>query len=126
MDSFQEIITGLNTWLVCLGAGAVLWLIRQVTPESIENKEWFSKILRVSPMIIGALLALIPDLRPVASSWVTSMIVGFIMGSIAQSVYDTLRDFAPKWLKRILGARAKRIAADAEIGLNSGGVRGED
>jgi len=111
MDAVEEILKNLNTWIVCLLTGAVLWGIQQVVPASLVKKTWWKKILKVAPLLVGALLAIVPDLRPVPESLVHSAAVGFIFGSIAQSVYDLLREYGPSKLKALLGARAKRTAA---------------
>jgi len=69
--------------------------------------------MRVAPLFVGGLLALIPDFRPVPDSMPHSVAVGFISGSFAQSAYDLIRDNVPEKLKAILGSRAKR--RDTEV-----------
>jgi drug/metabolite transporter (DMT)-like permease len=108
MEAVEQILWNQNTWVVCLLTGALLWAVRQITPPKLEKSTYWKKILRVIPLFLAAGLATIPDLRPVANSWVHSAGVGFIAGSFSQSIYDTLRDVAPKRFKATLGARAKR------------------
>ncbi len=108
MEAVEQILANINTWLVCLCTGALLWGLRQVTPEKLEKKAWWKKIMKSAPLLVGALLALIPGLRPAPESLIHSAAVGFLMGSISQSTYDLIREYGPKKLRVLLGARAKR------------------
>ncbi|MCP4569030.1 MAG: hypothetical protein GY841_15760 [FCB group bacterium] len=107
-SSIVQIFTSLNTWLVCLATGTLLWAVQQIVSESFVNKAWWKKIMKISPLVVGALLALIPDLNPVSGNLTHSAIVGFIVGSLAQSAYDLLREYGPDRMRQLLGARAKR------------------
>lgn len=109
METVEQIFTSLNTWLLCLLTGALLWVVQQVIPATLSEKAWWKNLMKVAPLLVGAMLALIPDLRPVPGSLVQSATVGFLMGSIAQSTYDVIRGYGPDRLRAILGARSKRI-----------------
>ena len=114
LSTIGDIANNLNTWLVCFATGALLWMIQQVAPESFVTKAWWKKVLKIAPMLVGALLALIPNLNPVPGNITHSVVVGFIVGSMAQSAYDLLREYGPKKLKALLGARAKRGNGNGE------------
>lgn len=116
MEAVEQILMNQNTWVVCLLTGALLWVLRQLTPPSLEKSVYWKKVLRVIPLFLAAGLAAIPDLRPVPGSWVHSAGVGFIAGSFSQSIYDSLRDFAPKRFRALLGARAKRKEFPSPVG----------
>lgn len=109
MEAVEQVLMNQNTWIVCLLTGALLWAVRQLTPPKLEKSAYWKKILRVVPLFLAAGLATIPDLRPIPTSWVHSASVGFIAGSFSQSIYDSLRDFAPQRFKVLLGSRAKRV-----------------
>lgn len=109
MQDVVAIFTSLNTWIVCFLTGALIWVIRQFTTEAVETSTWWKKVLRIAPLIIGSLVATIPSLMPVTDSIVQSAAVGFIAGSFSQSAYDAIRDYAPSAIKKLLGARSKRI-----------------
>jgi len=109
MESLEAIAQNLNTWLVLLFTGAFVWAVQQVAPAQWVEAPWWKKIMKVIPLLVGALIALIPHLQPVPDNLVHCAAVGFILGTMAQSAYRLLREFGPQKMKAFLGARAKRV-----------------
>ena len=50
----QQILTGLNFWLIVIFTGALVWLVRQTIPAKYEKRNWFRVLLKVVPVLIGA------------------------------------------------------------------------
>lgn len=110
MDVFESVISNLNTWLVVLGVGVIVWGVRQVLPAAVEETRLWKVLLRVVPMGLGAALALIPGLRPIPENMTQSAVIGLIGGSFSQSAYDLLRELVGDKLKAMMGSRAKRLS----------------
>ena len=110
MDVFESVISNLNTWLVMLGVGVIVWGVRQVLPASIEETRIWKVLLRVVPLGLGAALALIPGLRPIPENLTQSAAIGLIGGSFSQSAYDFLRELMGSKMKSMMGSRAKRLS----------------
>ena len=107
----SEILMGMNFWLVVLFTGAVVWIIRQMTPDKMEGATWFKAILKLSPALIGAGVACIPGVR-ITDDITQSLITGFIGGTFSQTAYGFLRQIAPEKIKAVLGSRADRKNGD--------------
>jgi hypothetical protein len=110
MDVFEIVISNLNTWLVVLGVGVIVWAIRQVLPAKVESGYIWKTLLRIIPMVLGAGLALIPGLRPMEDNMMQSAVIGLIGGSFSQSLYDLLRQLVGTRLKAMMGSRAERLS----------------
>jgi len=110
MDVFEIVISNLNTWLVVLGVGVIVWAIRQVLPAKVEDGHVWKTLLRIIPMALGAGLALIPGLRPMEGNMMQSAVIGLIGGSFSQSLYDLLRQLVGTRLKAMMGSRAERLS----------------
>lgn len=110
MDVFEIVISNLNTWLVVLGVGVIVWAIRQVLPARVEDGHVWKTLLRIIPMALGAGLALIPGLRPMENNMMQSAVIGLIGGSFSQSLYDLLRQLVGTRLKALMGSRAERLS----------------
>jgi hypothetical protein len=108
MHGLEAIYENLSTWIVLLLTGAIVWMAQQVAPAAWVKATWWQKVMKVSPLILGALLALVPPLNPVPGNLVHSVAVGFILGTMAQSAYGLLRTYGPEKFRALLGARAKR------------------
>lgn len=103
----QEIITGLNFWLIVIFTGALVWVVRQIVPAHLEKTKWFRALLKVVPVLVGAGMACIPALRPVQDV-AQSMLIGFVGGTFSQSAYGILRSLAPEKIKAILGGKTQK------------------
>lgn len=96
-----------NLLLIILATGLVVWIVRQILPDAIEETRLWQVLLKVVPVGIGALVALIPGVRPV-DNLVQSIFLGMIGGSFAQGAYGFLRAVAPEKAKALLGSRSQR------------------
>lgn len=108
MDVFEAVVSNLNTWLVVLVVGVVVWAVRQILPAAIEESRLWKVLLRVIPILLGAGVAAIPGLRPVEANIAQSMVIGMIGGSFSQSVYDLLKTLVSERMRKLMGSRAKR------------------
>jgi hypothetical protein len=108
MKGVIEVLSTPNIWLISLAVGVIVWVLRQVLPEEIEDNKVWKILLRVGPLVLGALLAVIPDIRPVPESWVASCLWGLLAGSVSQSAYSTLRSVAPEKIRALLGSKQER------------------
>jgi hypothetical protein len=107
MNIYDTVICNLNTWLVMLGAGVVVWAIRQVFTRFEGTKVW-RVALRVLPIGLGALIALIPGLRPMPENLAQSSMIGIIGGSFGTTAYELLRELAPENIRLALGSKYRR------------------
>jgi len=105
-----DILMSLNFWLVVLFTGALIWIVRQVTPDNVENSKAWQVILKAVPALIGAGLACLPQLQPVADNVVQSMLVGFIGGTFSQTAYGLLRELAPEKIRGFMGSKSERTS----------------
>jgi hypothetical protein len=108
MDVVGTIFDNLNTWLVVLITGVIVWAARQILPYRIERTKLWKKILRVAPILIGAGIAMIPGLRPIEGSLVQSAAVGLIGGSFSQWTYSLARELVGEKMKAAMGSKASR------------------
>lgn len=109
MNVIENIFGNLNTYLVLFLAGLAVWIIRQAMPDHVEGTKVWRIILRILPIILGGLIAIIPGLRPMPENLQQSVAVGLIAGSFATSTYELLREIVGKRLKAALGSRTKRL-----------------
>ena len=109
MNVIEAVVYNLNTWLVMLGAGVVVWAIRQVFTKFEGTKVW-RLVLRVLPIGLGALIALIPGLRPMPENLAQSSMIGIIGGSFGTTAYELLRELAPEKIRLALGSKARRTS----------------
>jgi len=103
-----DTIFNTNTLLMMLVTGVIVWVVRQVLPDTVEGTKVWRTVLRVAPVGIGAAVALIPGLRPIQDSLVQSAAIGLIGGSFAQTVYDVVREGAGSKIKAMMGSRVRR------------------
>jgi hypothetical protein len=108
MDIFEQIFLNVNTWLVVLATGAVVWAIRQVIPEKVNTSKVWRLVIRLAPVLLGGVLAAIPGIRPlpIVSQ---SIMVGVIGGSFSSTIYEIAREAVPRRFKNMMGARATRM-----------------
>ena len=104
MGVLSEVLENLNTWIVVLATGVIVYTIRTILPKKITSRHSFGVAIRIIPLFIGAGLALIPGLRPFPQDLVESGAIGFISGSMASQVYSIIR--------RIMVARISGKAED--------------
>lgn len=109
MDVIEGILSNLNTWLVMFIVGIVVWVVRQVLPEEMENARLWKVLLRVVPVLLGAGVALIPGLQPMPENLAQSAAIGMIGGSFAQTAYGLLREIVGERMRAKLGSRSKRL-----------------
>lgn len=108
IDVLEDVLKNLNTWLVVLIVGVVMWITRQIMPDKIEATKLWSILLRIIPLVLGIAIALIPGLRPVEGNLAQSGAIGFIGGSFAQSVYGLIRSVVNARMKAMIGSRQER------------------
>jgi hypothetical protein len=104
----ENILGNLNTWLIVLETGLIMWMIRQVMPDSIENSKIWKIFLRLIPMAIGIILSIIPGLRPFPDNVAQSCGIGFIGGSLSQSVYDFFKSLLSDRMRKIISSKGNR------------------
>lgn len=109
MNVIENVFSNLNTYLVLFLAGLAVWIIRQAMPDHVEGTKVWRVVLRILPILLGGLIAIIPGLRPMPENLQQSIAIGLIAGSFATSTYELLRELVSKKLKAALGSRAKRI-----------------
>lgn len=116
MDIFEEIFQNINTWLVVLATGAIVWIFRQAVPEKVNDSKGWRLLVRAAPILVGAALAAIPGLRPlpVVSQ---SVMVGIIGGSFSTVIYEIAREAIPTRFRNMLGSRSRRLK---ELGKKDG------
>lgn len=103
-----DTLLSLNTLLIVLSSGTLIWIVRQVLPSHIEKSKAWKVILRILPVFVGAGLATIPQMRPL-DNWVQSIFLGGIAGSVASTTYGFLREALGARVKMILGSKASRM-----------------
>lgn len=108
MKDVIGILSGVNIWLISLAVGVIVWGVRQVLSEGVEDHRMWKVLLRVGPMLLGALLAVIPDIRPQPDSWVASSLWGLLAGSVSQTAYSALRSMVPEKIKALMGSKSAR------------------
>jgi RsiW-degrading membrane proteinase PrsW (M82 family) len=101
----------LNTMILVLSTGTVLWTVRQILPDKVENAKAWKIILRIAPVFLGVGLALIPQLRPMENI-VQSAFVGGIAGSLSSTLYGFIREALGEKVKALLGSKASRQQSD--------------
>lgn len=106
MDVYEAIIN-LNTVLIVLGTGVCVWVIRQIIPDHIEGTKFWRVFLRVLPVFIGVVLALIPGIIPM-KELSQSIIMGAVAGSLSSSTYEILRELVGQRLRERLGSPQER------------------
>lgn len=106
MDVYEAIVN-LNTVLILLGTGVLVWIIRQIMPNKIEETQVWRVILRILPVFIGAGLALIPGIRPL-DNLAQSAIVGAVAGSLSASTYEVLRELMGEKIRMLMGSPQQR------------------
>ena len=114
LDIFEDVLKNLNTWLVVLATGVVVWVIRQVIPDKIEKAKIWKILLRIIPIGIGVGIALIPGLRPIPENLAQSGAIGFIGGSMSQSVYDLFKTLLTSRARAVFASKAGRNEARNE------------
>jgi len=102
-----DVIVNTNTILILLGVGTIIWVIRQVLPDRIENHKVWKVILRVLPICLGSGLAMIPTLSPMKEV-VQNALVGGVAGSFSASAYEIARELFGERVKLLLGSKATR------------------
>jgi hypothetical protein len=105
--SIVDAIVNLNTVLVLFGTGLVIWVIRQIMPDHIEQTKVWRVVLRVLPVLIGAGIALIPGIRPL-DGMVQAAIVGGVAGSLSSTTYELAREAFGNRVKAMLGSPQNR------------------
>lgn len=111
MDIINEVFLNLNTWLVMLVTGVVVWAVRQVVSQKIEEHRIWKVLLRIVPVGLGAGIALIPGLRPIADNIAQSAAVGLIGGSFSTTAYDVIRESISSRMRLAIGSKAARVKA---------------
>jgi len=109
---WDQLVT-LNAILVLLGAGLGVWLVRQIVPDKIEETKVWRVILRVLPVILGGLLALIPGLHPMGDT-AQSVVVGAVVGGLSSNLYEVIREMFGERIKGWLGSPQARKRMNEE------------
>lgn len=112
--SVVDAIVNQNTVLILLGVGTIIWLIRQILPDKIENTKQWKAILRILPVFLGVGLAMIPQLSPMKET-AQNAIVGLVAGSLSATTYGIIRQTFGDRIKMLMGSKASRNAAKASL-----------
>lgn len=104
MNLIESIFANLNLWLVMLAAGVAVYVIRLLTPDKVEEKQWFRFLVTILPLVLGAGLAMIPGLRPF-DSLAQCAAGGVIGGSFASKVYEMFAKIMSKKIRHKLQGR---------------------
>ena len=107
MDIQLEGLDVKNAIYIILGTGMLIWLLRRVLPQRIEEMRIWEIILEILPVVIAACLALIPALAP-ESSWEASVVIGGVGGSVSGISYRVVRKIVPDNISKFLGSRKSR------------------
>lgn len=102
-----DVLININTVLVLFSVGTLIWILRQILPDHIENHKVWKVVLRLLPVSLGVGIAMIPQLRPMADM-VQSAVIGGIAGSLSSSLYGVLREALGDKIKLLLGSKASR------------------
>jgi hypothetical protein len=105
-----DAIVNLNTVLIVLGTGLLVWIVRQILPDPIEEAKLWKTLLRVLPIGIGMGLAMIPGLKP-AEVVAHNLIIGGVAGSLAANLYGLMMKILGERVKAFLGSAASRKKA---------------
>jgi len=106
MNLFSDVFMNLNTWLVMILAGVLVWVIRQSLPTKINKNKVWRIIVRILPILAGGLIAIIPGLRPIADNLAQSIAIGLIGGSFGTTAYEILRESVPAKIRGKLGVKS--------------------
>lgn len=109
-----DAIVNSNTILVVLAVGLIIWIIRQILPDRIENHKVWKVVLRFLPIALGAGVAMIPGLRPM-ETMIQCFVLGAVAGSLSSSLYGILREALGEKMKLLLGSRATRKASATDV-----------
>jgi len=102
-----DAVVNLNTLLILLGTGVAIWIIRLFIPDAVEETKVWKVVLKILPIIIGALIALIPGLKP-TEVIAQCAIIGAISGSLSANVYGVLREAMGEKIKALIGSPQER------------------
>jgi len=118
--SVYEAIVNVNTVLILLGTGLIIWIIRQAVPDEIEAKKVWRIILRFLPIAVGAGLALIPGIKPMENIS-QSVIIGAVTGSLSSSTYEIVRELMGEKIKVLMGSPQQRKRQSIVPSIRKGG-----
>lgn len=92
--------------MAAIGAAinGLVWLVDKFVPAEHHEKEWYRAVKTVLPVVIGALVGLVPDLFA-ADHWIDRMILGSMLGASASTTRNGVR--------RVSAHRQERRAARA-------------
>lgn len=108
MDLIESIFMNLNLWLVVLAAGVLVFIVRKVTPDDIEEMSWFRLMVTILPLVLGACLAMIPGLRPF-DELAQCAAAGVIGGSFASKAYDAFAKVVGKRFRHKFQGRSAPV-----------------
>lgn len=100
-------ILSTNTVLILLAVGTIIWVVRQIIPEKVENHKVWKAMLPIIPIAIGITISIIPQLRPM-DTLSQSIVLGGVAGSLSSTVYDFARESLGERMRAILGSPKKR------------------
>lgn len=100
-------LVNLNTVLLLLASGLIVWIVRQIIPDRIEKMKVWRIVLRILPVALGAGLACVPQLRPM-SSLPQSLVIGGVAGSFSSTLYEVVREALGEKIKAVLGSPQSR------------------
>jgi hypothetical protein len=107
MDVLDAIVN-INTVLILLAVGTIVWVVRQIMPDHVESTKLWRVVLRILPVGVGMGIAMIPQLRPMADNLAQSAIVGGVAGSFSSTLYEVIREALGTRIKAILGSPQNR------------------
>jgi hypothetical protein len=108
MKGVIDILSGANIWLISLAVGVIVWTVRQVISNGVEETRLWRLLLKVGPLVLGGLLAVIPAIQPQPDNWVASCLWGVLAGSVSQTAYSALRSVVPEKIRALMGSKAQR------------------
>lgn len=114
-----DAILSINTLLIMLGTGVIVWVLRQVLPDRIQKSKVWKTALAILPVGIGAGLAVAPGIGPFSSN-VHNLIIGAVAGSLSSNTYDLVRGMLGDRMRLLLGSKAARNDDQAEKEGNAG------
>ena len=92
-----------NSILILFATGLIVWMIRQVIPDHVEQSKIWRLLVRVMPPLIGAGLSFIPGLVPM-DKVSQSLIVGAICGALSSNVYEVSKEALGQRIKSMLSS----------------------
>ncbi len=106
-DQGFEIFINWQTMLLCLGIFLVTYGLRTVTetarPDVVSNKWWRDVFLPFTPIVFGAVLAILaktfPWPMPVADNMWAKVIYGAVCGMASGWVYARFKAVMDLWIK---------------------------